>query len=240
MDMRHNKKWGTRVAVFVNSALIVGFGLWRGSVASADLIPLPAGGTVAFNPTVLPEVGEAAYPGGSEAPLYSVTTNFYDTSNPSLIIGTLTSQIFLDASNNYEYVYQVNNGSNAAGLPNPPFPDSFDSLTISKIASTVLTSVGYNNPGGDTDPTNANRDVNNNLNWNFSTYGLIAPGQSSDYLIVDTNTQNYRTGSASVIDDVTAEAMTQVPIYMPGVPEPASVGLLVLAGGMVLGRRRRV
>jgi hypothetical protein len=153
----------------------------------------------------------------------------------------LSSQIFLDASNNYEYVYQVTNLSNAPGLPNPPFPDSFDSLTISKIAAAVMTSVGYNNPEGDADPTNANRDVNNNLNWNFTTtYGLIGPGQSSDYLLVDTNTQSYRSGSASVIDDATGEASTQVPIYMPGVPEPASVGLLVLAGGIVLGRRRRV
>ena len=179
--------------------------------------------------------------GASQGPLFTETSNIEYTLNRSIIMGTLTSSVYLDASNDYEFVYQVTNLTNdIAPFAGSPFPDSFNSLSIAFFGPSITTSVGYNNPGGTVDPSSANRDAANDLNWDFSTFGEVGPNQTSDYLIVDTNTTNINNrGTGSVIDEAIGEAATQIPLFMPGVPEPASLGLLVVVGGMVLGRRRR-
>jgi hypothetical protein len=248
MDILRKMKCGIPGGVFAISALVVGFSLVGGRSATAALLPLgqwdgqtDSNDSVTFVNGSSP-VGQAPYLGATEGPLFSETGNLLDTSNPSIVMGTLTSQIYLDASNHYEFVYQVTNSTNdIAPFPNSPFPDSFDSVTISSFGPMITTAVGYNNPGGTVDPASANRDAANNLNWDFTTaYGLIGPGETSDYLIVDTNTNSYNNhGLGSVIDDITGEALTQIPVFMPSVPEPATAGLAILAGGMFLGRRRR-
>jgi hypothetical protein len=216
----------TPQTAFAILASIVGFGLFGGSITRASLIPLTVGGTDNFATG-----NSTALPGGT--PLQSLTSNILDAS--SNVLGTVSSQVFPDGLGGLEFVYQVNITAN----------DDFDSVTLSRFSSSVTTNVGYNNPGGDVDPTNVQRTINRTLDWGFQSApagnGSIGPGNTGDYLIVDApNATNVASGTGSIIDNTTGQGAIDVPFLMPiNVPEPTSVGLIVLAGGILMGRRRR-
>jgi hypothetical protein len=234
MNIRHKMKLGIPRGAFAISASVVGFCLLNGSFAGAALISLGAYPAPGDNFTVTPAA--SALPPGP--PIQSHTNNIFDEVNPSESLGSLTTTIYNDGSGDLEFVYQVYNSTATPGNPTAP-ADAFDTLELSDFGPLITTNVGYNNPGGTVDPSSANRDSSFDLNWIFNALGTVGSGQYSDYLIVDTNATNFQNAMGSVIDDTTGVAQIQGPVMMPGVPEPASIGLLAVVGGMLLGRRRQ-
>lgn len=223
MNMWHTRGKGSLQSAVAILGSVVGLGVMTHS-ASASLINLTAGNTVTFS------VGQStALPGGSPV---TVTNNILNQSNTGpAVLGTLTSSVYVDGNNNDEFVYSVTVAPNAG--------DNFDAVTLADFVTGITTAVGYNNPGGTVDPTSATRNLSNEIDWAFTSNGTLGPGQTSDYLIVDTNTQSYTTGAGFVEDDIVGAAPIEIPLLMPNVPEPASAGLIAVVGGLLLGRRRR-
>lgn len=231
--MRHKFGQGTKGATFAISASLVGIGLFGlgsfgGSIASAALLSLTPGSSINFTSTPAP----ASLPTG--ALVASESFPLHDVGGATLQ-GTLTSWVFDDtpSSSTLDFVYQLTNTGNG---------DSFNGLTLLPFHN-FTTNVGYQT--GAVDPSASDRSVNGqNIDWTFvgstAPTTSIGPGQSSDYLIIQTNaTQWNAQGAASVIDGGTAQTGAEAPYLMPTVPEPASIGLIVMAGGMLMGRRRR-
>jgi hypothetical protein len=226
MNMWHRMTRGVRRASFAISVSVVGIGLMV-SCANAALLPLAPGGTDFFTITPAP----ASLPTG--AMIASETEPLVDTGgNP--LVGSLTSEVFYDtpSSTTLDFVYVLSNTGTAGD-------DSFDGMSSLPFFN-FTTNVGYQAGTGTVDPFSANRSTNGQtIGWQF-TVNTIQPGQSTDYLIVQTNATQYNgNGEANVIDGGTAETGAEAPYLMPSVPEPASAGLIAIAGGMLLGRRRR-
>jgi hypothetical protein len=229
MNMSRMSGGGIRRRAVAIAASIAAFGIWGVSSASASLMPLSTGGTDTFS-------GSTTLSGSP----FKTDKNYLvvDSTDPNThleietTIGTLTSYVYVDGSFD-EFVYQVSLYKNAG--------DDFDAVSLSAFTSGVTTSVGYDDSGGGVDPTSVSRtafDANNdsNLDWAMNE---ISPGESSAFLTVDTNATQIALGNGAVQDDISGNASIDVPFLMPTVPEPASMGLIIVAGGMVLGRRRR-
>lgn len=224
--MSRTIKRAVRRSLYAIAVSLVGFG---GSIANAALLGLAPNQTLDF--TATPAVDTAGLPTGNlvfyEAPQTLVN-------NPgSSLSGTLTSWVYDDtpSSNTLDFVYLLTN-TGAAGS------DSFKELTLSPF-STFMTNVGYEQTG--TDPTGADRVGHNTIDWYFSGSNTIGPGTSTDYLVIQTSATTYNFGSGEVIDDGSAKAVAEAPYATTtNMPEPASMTLAVLAGVLVLGRRRRI
>lgn len=228
--MWHRMSREARRVTIAFSASIVGIGLLAGSAAQAALLPLVPGATINFTATPAP----AALPTGPM--IASEPFNLVDLGgNP--LTGTLTSEVFDDTptSNMLDFVYILSNTGGAGS-------DSFNGLSLLpfKVPSmTFSTNVGYDNSGAeDIDPTSAGRSNDaTTVTWTFAS---VSPGSTTDYLIIQTNATQYNAnGNAQVVDGGIAGANADVPYLMPVLPEPASIGLVLLGGGMLLGRRRR-
>jgi len=221
MNMWRKKDRGISGVAFAIAGSVVAFGLFSGSSADAALIPLPSGTTLTFASTPAP----AGLPTGPQVAF--VSTPF----SSGLLQGTLTTTIYDDTptSSNLDFVYQLTNTGTG---------DSFDQLTLSTFQNTVTTNVGYDNGGSNVDPTSADRGFGA-VRWYFPSPASVSPGQSSDMLIVQTNSTTWNPGNGAVIDGGTANAVIDVPGAGSTVPEPASIALIALGSGMLLGRRRR-
>lgn len=225
MNMWHRIDQGTQRAAFAISASLVGISLFAGSIANAALLPLAPGGSINFASTPAP----ASLPTGPM--VGSETFPLTDIAGAPLT-GTLTSEVFDDTptSTSLDFVYLLSNTGNVNT------GDSFDGLSLVPFFN-FTTNVGY--VAGGVDPSSSDRAANGQtIDWGFTTT-TIGPGQSSDFLVIQTNATQFSQGSANIIDGGTAQTGAEAPFLMVGVPEPTSIGLVVLAGGMLLGRRRR-
>jgi len=225
MNMWCGKKRGVHRAAFVIAASLVAF---TGSSVKAALLGLTANNSFDF--TVTPAVDTLGLPTGPQV-FYSGMVPLNDIGgNP--LTGYVQSWVYDDtaSSTTLDFVYQLTN-TGAAGV------DSFKELTLSPFG-TFTTNVGYEQTAA-VDPSGVDRNGNNVIDWYFAGASGVAPGTSSDLLVVQTNAMNYHMGSAEVIDGGTANATVNVPFAGNVVPEPASVSLIVIASGMLLGRRRR-
>jgi len=79
------------------------------------------------------------------------------------------------------------------------------------------------------------------ISLDYSTEGGIAPGDTSDIVLVKTNASSYdEWGGASFSDDGSADIWAFEPAGAPvAVPEPMSLGLLALGGVICAARRPR-
>jgi len=230
MNMWRKNLRGSRQVVFAIAASVVAFGLMAPPSAHAALLGLTPNQTIDF--TVTPAVDTLGLPTGpqvfSESSSYG-TANWVNVGG-AILQGTLNSWVYQDtpSSSTLDFVYQlINTGSG----------DSFKELTLSRF-STFMTNVGYKQTAA-TDPTAVDRNGTNVIDWFFANASGIAPGQSSDLLVIQTDATNYHIGTGSIIDGGTAVAQVQVPFAGNGVPEPGSVSLIIVAAGLALGRRRR-
>jgi hypothetical protein len=209
-------------------ASCVAFWMVLGVTAKAAIIT--AGGSYSFNPPT----DAISLPSG--APDVSETMGFTGTDASSQVVftGTIYSAVYEhDASNTlggYDFVYQINNDSGSA--------DPIDEFSVTSFLG-FGTDVNY--ALGNVNPTSADRTLNGATIDYYFTSAELYPGDISDYLIVKTDATSIVQGAGSVIDGGTGGAEVEVPTFgsRTMVPEPGSAALIVLAGGLVLGRRNR-
>lgn len=212
-----------------------------GSVAAggiAQATPIAAGGSVVasqINPnvlTVLATYNNVAFTSAAPAPL---TPTFS---------GTYTASVFRDgnnalcgsAGNCLTFGIQVNNSATSR--------DGIETVTTGPFSSLFTYNVGYSVANGGVAPLYINDTANGTMSFNFTSTGntsnLINPGQSSDYLLIQTSATNYVPGSISFQDNQTATVAGFIPTAA-AVPEPATWGLMLVGFGAIgaAGRRRK-
>jgi hypothetical protein len=145
----------------------------------------------------------------------SITTNVIrgDTTNPN-------------GANALTFTYKLNN---AAASPNAIARVTLDTFTG------FTTDVSYQTPASGVIPTLADRLAANVVGFSYNGIGAgpIFPGTSSALMVVQTNATLFGAGLANIIDSGAITVATLGPV----VPEPAALGVLVLAGGALLRRR---
>ncbi len=155
--------------------------------------------------------------------------------------GTFTASVYRDlTTGGIDITYQVTNSATSLTSLQSVSGADFAPLGAS---SSVTTDVSATGPG--VAPTNAFRGGLNGgkvvrFSFTGSTAAEIAPGQSSQLLIVRTNGTSFTTGTAGIADGGATTVLGYSPLL--SVPEPGSVvlmgmGVTALAG---LAFRRRM
>jgi hypothetical protein len=204
--------------------------LWRAGCAMALLCfqtnvslaaPLAPGGSIAAPPELDPVGGLL---------LHTISSPF---ATPSFT-GTLISSVYTnDTSNPFgspdlTFTYELIMGSG---------PDSASAVSIGSFAG-FQTDVSYQVPSIGLAPGTISRNPlgSQAVKFDFSGVGFLTPGQNSALLVVQTDSTAWGFGNATVLDNngsPNIAALTPV-----SVPEPASVGLVVLGLGVLAGYQR--
>jgi hypothetical protein len=195
-----------------------------------------------MNTTALADVPGNALPGNATgmAPGTLIAASVLDehwsfSTTAGTTSGSLITAVYREASGTLDFYYQVVNDATSATSIGRESNTNFDSF---------LTSVGFRTDGstlagtgfvdGTKPPDLADR-ANGVIGFVYSlnVADKIAPGQSSNVLIISTNATTYVPGNAELLDG----GSVTVAAWQPGssVPEPATMallggGLLALAG----------
>ena len=165
--------------------------------------------------------------------------------------GTLNSIVIAgDPSNPYgglTFEYQLTNNEASA--------NAMERLTVNDFVG-FLTDASYQIPTANRPPTFDDRDASGNVvGFTFSNpifigppigsigFGVLGPGQTSAWMVVQTDAIRFQSTSASVIDGFTATVPTYAPTLL--IPEPsaivlAALGLMAFAPLMLRKRRDAV
>jgi hypothetical protein len=199
-----------------------------GTSSSASASVLVPGATVAPTSLTSLPVGDA---------LVATETNPFiglDSFNNVKFTGELTSSVYTDpGTGGLDFLYQVSNDNTSI--------DAFDELSI-KSFSGFTTDADYVAGSGGTNPTSATRSTAPGKIVSFLFSSGVSQGTDTSDLLVETNSMNYMVGVGSIIDGGTGGSLVEAPAVgtlMTNVPEPASFSAILIAGGMLLGRRRR-
>jgi hypothetical protein len=197
--------------------------LYPGDTGPTAVTPSPLG--------ILPS-GDTLIPGAMQTNPFIGTTGA--PSNIVKFTGTLTSAVYNDpTTGGLDFLYQITN--------DPTSVDEFDELSLSSFSS-FSTDVDYVNGTGDVNPDSTTRSSGAGKIVAFMFSGGVPGGQDTSEMLVETNSHNFMVGVGSVIDGATGGTTISAPAtgtFMSNVPEPASFSAILLAGGMLLGRRRR-
>jgi len=234
---------------FTFGVVVVAIGslISQNSARAIVIVPAPSG-TTTVTPTNLPgglpaglPAGDVYIPGAFETEPFTG----YNAQSQIVFEGTVTSMVYADPAEpsfagnpaGLDFVYQLSN-NNDSMTPD----DAIDRLTISSFA-TFQTDVDYLGGTGNVAPTTADRSSipGTIVGFNFPVGAMVAVGQNTDYLVVETDATIYVQGTAAVIDGGSGSTHSDAPVTATvlTVPEPATFGLLAVVGGMLLGRRRR-
>jgi hypothetical protein len=157
--------------------------------------------------------------------------------------GTALAAVISDPNNpfgagNLDFVYQIDN--NTASL------DGLERLVATTFTG-YATDVGFATNGsalgfGFVDdtiaPTSVDRPFANEVGFNFSALNTVAPGTSSELLVIKTNSTMFAPGSVAIIDGLSTNLSGFSPAGAP-TPEP-SMKLFVGAGlAAVVALRKR-
>jgi hypothetical protein len=167
--------------------------------------------------------------------------------------GTLTSAVYREAGGTLDFYYQVTNNmtSTNCGTAGHPPCDALSRETDS-VFSTFLTQLAFRTNGhlsgslfvdGTVPPASADRNSPGGdvIGFSFSPISsAIAPGTTSNVLIISTNATNFRAGSATVSDGSVATIAsfeptgTPIPTPTPSILANISTRLRVETGDNVL------
>ena len=145
-----------------------------------------------------------------------------------VFLGTFDSQVYKDSTTgDLDFVYQISNNLTSI--------DSIESLTSGGFAP-FTTDADYVPATGVAIPTTVTRNGSgNNVGFDFTGVAAIAPGTTTDLLVVKTDASSYTTGFAVVQDGGNGSAAE----FVPAVPEPTTAALAGLATmGLAIRRRR--
>jgi len=215
-------------AGFAFGAACVAFGAIVSGGSGVQAAILNPGDNIVV-PTPLPTLP----PGDSGAPLASESMPFtgLDASNNVKFTGTLFSAVYSNTiTGGLDFVYQVSNDSSSL--------EPFDLLSLTSFSS-YSTDADYVVASGNVAPDNASRSATPGKIVRFNFYTGVAAGLNTDTLIVETNANRFVQGTGSIIDGAAGGAQIEAPSNMFVVPEPGSVAVITLVGGILLGRRRR-
>jgi len=183
--------------------------------------------------TLFPAPGEPDLPAG--AVLLSTVGPTAFLATPPVFSGTLTSQVYRNDSTNpfglnaLTFAYRVANNETSQNAIHRLSLGGYDSFQVD--ASYQSTSTGLI-------PTFIDRPTVQAIGFSFEGApvgpGSLAPGASTRLLILQTNATQFGPILANVIDGGQANGIASLG---PVVPEPATLGALVLAGGLLLRRR---
>lgn len=192
-----------------------------GFIATAALLAVPAfANTVTQGSSVSPDV------------FGPITGTVLASVHFSATVGNLTASytewvISGDASNSLgglDFVIQAMDDATSS--------DGIEHVNNGTYSSLVGTDVGYttslnsvSSPAGSIAPTNVTRS-----NFGAISFAeLLSPAQTSDYLVIQTDSKNFQAGAL----DVSIQDTTSItgPGFSPG-PEPMTMGLL--GGGLLL------
>jgi len=147
--------------------------------------------------------------------------------------GTVLAAVISDPTNpfgagNLDFVYQIDNNTGSL--------DGLERLVATTFTG-YATNVGYATNGavlsngfvdGTIAPGGADRPFANEVRFNFGTPNTVAPGTSSELLVIKTNSTMFTTGSVAIIDGLSTNLSGFSPSGDP-TPEP-SMTLFVGAG----------
>jgi hypothetical protein len=166
----------------------------------------------------------------SGIPIFSVTTPFVGTLpvlNTVSFTGSLTSQVYVGSGGKLDFVYQFSDDNN----PNNDAIERFtvDGFTGFTTDADYIPSTGVDAPELVTRQDSITGDV---VGYQFAG---VNPGENTDILVIQTNATAYQTGDASFQDG----GNVSIPAPVPAVPEPATIGLLVISLSALNLRRNR-
>jgi hypothetical protein len=173
--------------------------------------------------------------------------NFSFSTTGGTTSGTIESAVYMEAGGTLDFYYQVFNSANSS--------TAIARLTATSFSSQVNdVSTGYRVDGsslsGTTFQDGMVPPVTGDLNADGTVVGFsfqppdsakVAPGMTSNVLVVSTNATSFTQGNVSVIDGGTATVLGYQPTPSSTTPEPTS--FLLLGGGLLalsgLSRLRR-
>jgi hypothetical protein len=137
--------------------------------------------------------------------------------------------VYREPDNYLDFVYQFTND-------NIPNADSITTLSLSSF--NYLWANADDKPvAGDVAPDTVSRTPvssgDDTISFLFTTTG-VAPGQTTDQLVVQTHATSFYEGNASFLDTFGVSVQAPVPV-----PEPVSLSLLATGAVALLIRRRR-
>jgi hypothetical protein len=151
----------------------------------------------------------------SSATLITATGNTVSVSPTSFMV-SYVAFVFADPANVYcanciDFEYEFTNIG----------PGPVDEITMSNF-SVVSTDVGII-PGSGVSPANDSRSLDGStIDFNFTGSNILSAGESSNLLLIETNSLTFGTGSLTIED---GSDMVTVAAFAP-VPEPTSLALL--------------
>jgi hypothetical protein len=166
----------------------------------------------------------------------STTVTLVNTLNPTES-ASVTEQVYRSGGT-LDFYYQITNTGTGDALNTVELGKFTGTTTsVAYLTSNGGTIVPVNAPGANVASRTATGDLINFFFQSAGSGGQFPAGTTTDYLEVDTNATLFDVGGfGAAIDGGAAQGPG---LFEPvAVPEPASLGLLAVAGAAAVGRRR--